>query len=95
MVKEIYYLLKRPFMAGGERIELPSSESKSDELTIIQNPQNIIPRHLAIALPFCAILEKTVRKMGLEPITYKNVICCGCLSLSYIYIIQYFFIKIK
>ena len=26
-------------MAGGERIELPSSESKSDELTVIQNPQ--------------------------------------------------------
>lgn len=33
--------------------------------------------------------------MGLEPITHKNVICCVCLSLSYIYIIQYFFIKIK
>ena len=26
-------------VAGGERIELPSSESKSDELTVIQNPQ--------------------------------------------------------
>lgn len=55
-------------VAGGERIELPSPESKSGELTVIQNPQ--YTRHLLVALPIVQFSKKMARKMGLEPITY-------------------------
>ena len=36
-----------------------------------------------------------IRKMGLEPMIHKMWVCCMSLSLSYIYIISYFFEKIK
>ena len=44
--------MKTPFsrMAGGERIELPPTESKSVELTVIRTP-NIYKAHKSVALP--------------------------------------------
>lgn len=65
-------LLFESYMAGGERIELPPTESKSVELTVIRTPN--ITRHCSIALPIVRFVKFLTDKMGLEPITHRCVI---------------------
>ena len=56
-------------MAGGERIELPSSESKSDELTVIQNPQ-YLQGTIFVALPTKQYSKFLAGIIGLEPMIH-------------------------
>ena len=54
----------------------------------------IYKAHKSVALPLSNIPEM-VETVGIEPTIHSCVLCCLCLYLSYIYIISYFFIKIK
>ena len=78
-------------VVGFEPTECRSQSPVPYRLAIPQYLQDTI----FVASPIKLFSKFLAGKTGLEPAIHKSVICCMCLSLSYINIISYFFKKIK
>ena len=89
--KNIQTILLLAGVVGFEPTECRSQSPVPYRLAIPQYLQDTI----FVASPIKLFSKFLAGKTGLEPAIHKSVICCMCLSLSYINIISYFFKKIK